>query len=87
MERTKIKFTAQNLVWVPKDEALSRSVEQSCKLKVRKDMLTESSCTVTKSTFCLNKTCLRAYEFYFFVEPSARCRFEQQNTHYLGIKL
>jgi len=61
--RTKIKFTAQNLVWVSKGKALSRSVEQCCKLKIRKDRLTESSCTVIKSTFCLNKTYLRANEF------------------------
>jgi len=61
--RTKIKFTTQNLVWVSKDEALSRSVEQCFKLKVRKDRLTESSCTVMKSMFCLNKTYLRANEF------------------------
>jgi len=61
--RTKIKFTAQNLVWVSKDRALSRSVDQCCKLKMRKDRLTESSCTVIKSTFCLNKIYLRANEF------------------------
>jgi len=33
---------------------------------MREDRLTESSCTVMKNTFCLNKTNIRANEVYFY---------------------